>query len=284
MMEKVSLAVKRKFCKYDQMEKISCIVVDDEPEAREGVARLANADNEVNVTGICANGLEALQLIHEQPPALLLLDIQMPRINGFELLNSLPEGQRPEVIFITAYDEYTLKAFEVHAVDYLLKPFTDERFYRALQFAKDRIRQRVLQKQQQGLNELLIQQREQAERAREGCVVPSEANAKRLAIKTEGRVHMLPYEDIVWIEAYDYYVKIHTEERFFLLRESMKNMEKSLPEQQFVRVHKSSIINLQKVKNLGRNEQGEYELELIPGQLLKVSRNYRDRIRKKLGA
>ena len=262
------------------MDKIKAIVVDDEPAAREGVALLAQSDPDLKVVAVCSNGLQALDAIHEQRPHLVFLDIQMPRINGFELLNSLEIPLRPEVIFITAYDEYTLKAFEVHAVDYLLKPFSDERFHRALQFAKERIRQKQILGEQSQMEALLEDQRKKAENSREANVVPSDQATGRLAVKAEGRVHLLPHQDIVWVEAFDYYVKIHVKGRFYLVRDSMKNMERNLPESHFVRIHKSSIVNLDHVKTLN-TEAGE-EVQLTTGETLKVSRNYREQFKEKL--
>lgn len=263
------------------MDKFRCIIVDDEPEAREGVQHLLEKDKEVDVLALCANGLEALEVLQDQKADLLLLDIQMPRINGFEVLNSLAPEYRPEVIFITAYDEYTLQAFEVHAVDYLLKPFTDERFFKALDFAKARIRQQQLHEKQQRLNELLQVQQRQAAGGREGSLLSSNSGSTtgRLAVKTEGRVHLLPHHQVLWIEAYDYYVKVHTKARYFLLRDSMKNMEKNLPADQFVRIHKSSIVNVSHVQQINTGGVSELELQLNTGLTLKVSRNYKDRIK-----
>jgi two-component system, LytTR family, response regulator len=262
------------------MNRIKCIIVDDEPEAREGVQLLVKQDPEVEVVALCANGLEALEAIHEHKPDLLLLDIQMPRISGFEVLNSLPDGHRPEVIFITAYDEYTLQAFEVHAVDYLLKPFTDQRFYKALSFAKARIQQQQLQEKQQHLDQLLQAQQRQAADAREGSIISqNHGSGGRLAVKAEGRIHLLPYDKVIWVEAYDYYVKVHTQARYFLLRNSMKNMERNLPENYFARIHKSSIINIKHVREIGTSSQGELEVHLDTGLTLKVSRNYKEQLK-----
>jgi two-component system LytT family response regulator len=262
------------------MEKISAIIVDDEPQAREGVALLAQADPDIAVQAVCSNGVEALDAILEQRPQLLFLDIQMPQINGFELLNSIDTAIRPEVIFITAYDEYTLKAFEVHAVDYLLKPFTDERFYKALSFAKARIRQQELLQKKHQLEKLLQAQRQEVSQQREASVLSAGKPSGRLAVKVEGRVHLLPYRQIIWVEAYDYYVKIHVKERFYLVRDSMKNMERNLPADQFVRIHKSSIVNLAQIAPI-ENKNAD-EVQLISGEQLKVSRNYRENFKEKL--
>lgn len=263
------------------MSKIRCVIVDDEPEAREGVELLLQQDDEVEVVAICANGLQAIEVLQERKVDLLFLDIQMPRVNGFEVLNSLSPAQCPEVIFVTAYDEYTLQAFDVHAIDYLLKPFSNERFFRALEFAKARIKQQQLEEKHQQLNALLDEQIQKAAQSREGSLVSpqSQQSTGRLAVKADGKVYLLTYDQVIWVEAYDYYVKIHTMERYFLLRDSMKNMEKNLPEHQFVRIHKSSIVNVSHVKQIHAQKMSEMEIQLDNGQLLKVSRNYRDRIR-----
>lgn len=261
------------------MKNIKAIIVDDELAAREGVALLARADPDLDVIALCSNGIQALETIHEQRPQLLFLDIQMPRINGFEVLSSIAPGQRPEVIFITAHDEYTLQAFEIHAVDYLLKPFSDERFYKALQFAKERIRQEQLLQKQNQLERLLEDQQKRAETAREGSVLISKTPGSQLVVKSEGKVYILSHPDIIWVEAYDYYVKIHVKERFFLVRDSMKNMERNLPEDRFVRIHKSSIVNLDEIAAFVETTE---EVQLKNGKSLKVSRNYREHFKKKL--
>ena len=256
--------------------KITTLIVDDEPEAREGIALLLENNPDTEVVGICANGLEAIQAIQAYAPALLFLDIQMPQVNGFEVLSSLTPEQRPAVIFTTAYDEYTLKAFEVHALDYLLKPFTDERFYRALDYAKQHIQAQQLP----SLQSLLTAQ--QPTTPDHNTLIREEQPAmlNKLVVKSDGRIHFVPYADIIWIEAYDYYIKIHVKDRYFLLRDTLKHMELTLPPPQFVRIHKSSIVNAQHVASLVPQERGsEYEVILTNGMVLKSSRSYRDRVK-----
>ena len=255
--------------------KITTLIVDDEPEAREGIALLLENDPDTEVVGVCANGLEAIQAIQAHAPALLFLDIQMPQVNGFEVLSSLAPEQRPAVIFTTAYDEYTLKAFEVHALDYLLKPFTDDRFYRALHYAKERIQDQQLP----SLQTLLTGQ--QPTTADQNTLIQEQpAVLDKLVIKSDGRIHFIPYPDIIWIEAYDYYIKIHVKDRYFLLRDTLKRMEQTLPTQQFVRIHKSSIVNVRRVASLVPQERGsEYEVILTNGIVLKSSRSYRERVK-----
>lgn len=258
------------------MEKIGTIIVDDEREAREGVKLLLQQDEEIEIVAVCANGIEAIQAIRDFHPKLLFLDIQMPQINGFEVLRSIAEEHLPAIIFTTAYDEYTLKAFEVHAVDYLLKPFSDQRFYAALAHAKQLIQQKQLAEQP----EVSLAKAQTQATNNSQLIQASDAQTTRLVFKVDGRVHFLDYSDIIWIEAYDYYVKIHVQERFYLLRERLKSLEDQLPSPPFMRIHKSSIINRQHLRQIAPQSSGsEYQLTLSNGTELKSSRSYRDKIR-----
>lgn len=256
---------------------ITTLVVDDEPEAREGIALLLADDPDTEAVAVCANGLEAISAIETHAPDLLFLDIQMPQVNGFEVLSSLAPEQRPVVVFTTAYDEYTLRAFEVHAVDYLLKPFTDERFYRALHHAKHLIRAQ----QSPPLQSLL--QAQQSPTAAQPTLIreASPATQDKLVVKADGRVYFVPHADIIWVEAYDYYVKIHVRDRYFLLRDSLKHLEQTLPTDRFVRIHKSSIVNRRYVATLRPQEQGsEFEVVLSTGVALRSSRSYREGVKR----
>ncbi|SDK85506.1 two-component system, LytT family, response regulator [Catalinimonas alkaloidigena] len=253
------------------MPKLRTILVDDEWEAREGLRALAEDDPDLEVVAVCRNGVEAIDAIHTHHPDLLLLDIQMPVVDGFEVLRSLQVPRLPAVIFVTAYDQYALKAFEVHAVDYLLKPFTDERFYAALTHAK----QLIAARQPSGVEKLV---QATAPSVKETLLADREEETRRMVIKADGRVHFVPLDDIIWIEAYDYYVKIHVARRFFLLRESMKRLDARLPDHQFVRIHKSSIVNVRFLQRLDPLANSEYEAVLTTGETLKVSRHYRDRL------
>ena len=240
------------------------------------MALLLDDDPDTEVVAVCANGLEAIHTIKDLSPDLLFLDIQMPQIDGFEVLNSLSSEQLPAVIFTTAYDEYTLKAFEVHAIDYLLKPFTDERFHRALNHAKQLIRAQ----QTPALQSLL--QAQPAKAADQSALIRDSnltANDK-LIVKTDGRVYFVPYADIIWVEAYDYYVKIHVRDRYFLLRDSLKHLEQQLPSDLFIRIHKSSIVNVQHIASLVPQDSGsEYQVVLTNGVSLRSSRSYRDGVK-----
>ncbi|UZR98640.1 LytR/AlgR family response regulator transcription factor [Chondrinema litorale] len=265
------------------MDEIAVIIVDDEKEAREGVALLLEKDKEINVKALCKNGLEAIKAVQEHQPELMFLDIQMPSINGFEVLSSLSEANLPEVIFITAFDQYSLKAFENHAVDYLLKPFTDDRFFKALEFAKKRIYANRKNKENSNLTGLLGDIKEKATNNSPQQIVPEGgSNNKiinnRLVIKADGKIYFVDLSQIIWVQAYDYYVKIHVKERFYLVRESMKKMEQFLPSEQFIRVHKSSIINLHHVVELEPYFNNEFVATMSNGGKIKTSRNYRDNL------
>jgi len=258
---------------------IKTIIVDDEKEAREGVELLLQNDQEVEVVRTCKNGIEAIDSINDFSLDLMFLDIQMPVVDGFEVIRSVSQDRLPEIIFTTAYDQYALKAFEVHALDYLLKPFTDARFYESLDQAKKFIRNSKIQKERQELVKI-ISDRSVGEREDPQLIHYADGNEmNRLIVKESGQIHFIELGDIHWIEAYDYYVKIHVKDLFHLLRKSMKKLSETLPRDHFVRIHKSSIVNLQYIKSIKILGNGEYEVRLDSGKSLKVSRGYKDSIR-----
>ena len=266
------------------MTSIRTIIVDDEKEAREGVRRLLSQDTEMEVVAICKNGVEAIQEIQTLQPDLVFMDIQMPLVNGLEVINSLELPTLPAIIFVTAYDQYTLKAFEVHAIDYLLKPFTDERFFAALAFAKQHIHNKKWQEEQKRMERLVAYHQQQTGSYATNAIIKEHPSTEkiinnRLVVKADGKVHLLPFSHIIWIEAYDYYIKIHVKGRFFLVRESLKKMETFLPDNLFIRIHKSSIANIQHIQELTTHTNGEHEVTLSSGVQLKVSRNYKDKLR-----
>ena len=255
--------------------KLKCIIVDDEEDAREGLQILLEADDDIEIAASCKDGFEAIKEIYELKPDLLLLDIQMPGANGFEVLNSI-EPPLPEVIFITAYDQYALKAFEVHALDYLLKPFSDERFYDAISRTKERL---ITQKHDlknsalKAAKSAVANQKSQNELRSEGD--------DKLTIKSDGKIYFLNKDDIYWVEAYDYYIKLHAETKYYLVRDSMKNILVKLGDQ-FLRVHRSSIVNTELIKTVEKLGNSELNLTLANNALVKVSRNYKSDILEKL--
>jgi two-component system LytT family response regulator len=261
------------------MGKIKTIIVDDESEAREGLMLLLQDDSDIEIICVCKNGIEAIDAINDFNIDLMFLDIQMPAVDGFEVIRSVDENRLPKIIFITAYDQYALKAFEVHALDYLLKPFTNDRFYESLKQVKRIIGKRNGQNERQELIKIIsdrnVNQGEDPELIRHA----DSEEMNRLIVKEAGQVYFINLGDIRWIEAYDYYVKIHVRDRFHLLRKSMKKLEEILPNDYFARVHKSSIINLQFIKSIKLLGNGEYEIKLESGDLVKVSRGYKDSIK-----
>lgn len=249
--------------------KINCIIIDDEDEAREGLRLLLESDSHINVLAECADGLQAIESINKYKPELILLDIQMPQANGFEVLNNI-KVPMPEVIFITAYDQFALRAFEVHALDYLLKPFSDDRFFEALEHAKKKL---AVQTTKQSDTTMNIVKDAIANQKTTDQVMITPDNTK-LILKANGKINFILKESIIWVEAYDYYIKIHVAEQYFLVRESMKNVLLKLGHS-FVRIHKSSIVNIAFIKSLDKLVNNELKLALTNGQLLKVSRSYK---------
>ena len=241
--------------------KINTIIVDDEKEAREGLALLLNQDPQLKLSALCEDGISAIERIDALEPELLFIDIQMPEVNGFEVLKSIKKTPKA-VIFVTAYDQFALKAFEVHALDYLLKPFTDHRLFEAVHRAKQQIQQHRLSNLKPLLNGIKTEEK--------GVLHKDD----RIVIKADGVIHLLCYEDIVWIEAYDYYIKVHVKDYFYLARESMRCMQEKLPSEMFLRVHRSSIVNINYVKQAVPKPNNEYDLFLKNNVCLKVSRHY----------
>lgn len=252
--------------------RIRTLIVDDEPAARRGVRLLLERDPEIEVLGEAANGIEAADFIRRERPSLVFLDVQMPGADGFEMLRRLAPEEVPTVVFVTAYDEYALRAFEVHAVDYLLKPYDDARFGAALQQAKSEVQRRQSETIQTHLTQLL--QYLQAA----GGTPSAEAPADRILLKSSGEIFFLKAEEVDWIEADGDYMKFHVGPRAHLLRETMARLEARLDPRRFVRIHRSAIVNLDRVRKLSPSFMGEYAVILQDGTKLKLSRGYHDRL------
>jgi len=233
---------------------IRTLIVDDEPLARRNLAVLLRGDREIVVIGECASGADAVTEIRRSKPDLVFLDVQMPECDGFDVLELLGTESPPAVVFVTAYDQYALRAFETGALDYLLKPFDDVRFARTLARAKDRI--------------------EQSKR------VPTKT--KRLVIKGTGQVWFVNVSDIDWIEAADYYACLHVGTKTHLLRRRMSELERELDHDMFCRIHRSSIVNFDRVLRLEIGKDGEYEVLLVDGTKLRLSRRYRQQLQARL--
>ncbi|MFO0965190.1 MAG: LytTR family DNA-binding domain-containing protein [Gemmataceae bacterium] len=249
--------------------KVRTLIVDDEPLARQRLRALLTTDADVALLGECGDGAEAVTELGRLRPDLVFLDVQMPVLDGFGVLQALGADWAPEVIFVTAHDHYALKAFEVHALDYLLKPFDKARFASALERAKARIRQGA------GLDER-VQALLQSVQPRSG--------PERLIVKSAGRIYFIRIDDVDWIEAAANYVRLHVGKEDHLLRESLTALEKRLDPARFARIHRSTIVNLERIRELQPVFHGDYVLILRDGTELAVSRNFRDKLRAALGA
>ena len=249
------------------MSKIRTLVVDDEPIARARVVSLLKDEADIEVIGECANGQQAMSAIESGSPDLLFLDIQMPEVNGLDLARTIQSTGTPAVVFVTAYDEYALRAFEVHALDFLLKPFSAERFRSALGHAREQVSQR-----------------------RKGAMVPKTADPERraarpnrLMIKSGGRIHFVRMADIDWCEAQGNYVRVHVGPQEHLVRDTMSHLESELDAQQFVRIHRSAIVNVDRIQEMQSSFNGEYVVLLRTGTRLTLSRGYREILQARLG-
>jgi two-component system LytT family response regulator len=252
-------------------KQIRVLLVDDEPLAREMIREMLKDDAEVSVVGECVNGREAIEAIQEHDPDLIFLDVQMPEIGGFEVLEVLKSVHVPHVIFVTAYDQYAVRAFEVHALDYLLKPFDRERFDSAWRRAKAHILSTRNGEMDQRILAIL-------EELKAGSKY-----IERLVIKSGGRVFFLDTDDIDWIEAEGNYVSVHTGKKSHLLRETISSLEAQLDPKKFLRIHRSSIVKIDRIKELQPWFHGEYRVILLDGTQLTLSRNYRENLQEALG-
>jgi two-component system, LytTR family, response regulator len=254
---------------------IRAIIVDDEPTARRGVRLLLDRDPAVEVVGEASGGAEAAELIRRERPDLAFMDVQMPGCDGFEVLNKIGPGTVPAVVFITAYDEHALRAFEVNAIDYLLKPYDDVRFEAALQRAKHEIRRR----QVENVNSRLVQLLDYLQRtAPPPATAEAEKFTDRIMLKSSGEILFLKLNEIDWIEAEGDYMKFHVNGRAHLMRETMVRLEARLDPKQFIRIHRSTIVNLDRVQKLSPSFAGEYAVILRDGTKLKLSRGFHERI------
>lgn len=252
-------------------------MVDDEPLARRNLRVLLQDDAEVEVVGEAGNGTDALAAIRKYAPDLVFLDIQMPEMDGFGVLEKIEAERMPVIVFVTAFDRYALRAFEFHALDYLLKPFDDARFEKALRQAKQQVEQRDIKDLSHRLIALLA-----SRDAQPAELPPPPSYLTRLLIKSAGRVSFLKTDEVDWIGAEDYYVKLHIGRKSHLLRETMNEMETKLDPSKFVRVHRSSIVNLDRIRELQQHFNGEYLVVLHDGTELKLSRSRRDKLQSML--
>ena len=255
--------------------RLRVLVVDDEPLARSGVAELVRRDPELEVIGECGDGLAALDAIQRLAPDLVLLDVPMPELSGFEVLQQLPQDKLPAVVFVTAFDSYAVRAFEVHALDYLVKPFDDARFVTAMRRAKAAIRGPELSALHHRLMDML-------ERIPPGLGI-TDRYLTRIVVRNGGRTLFVRTTDIDWIEAADYCVKLHVQGKTHLLRESMAALTDRLDPSSFFRVHRSAIVNLERILELQPMFKGEQVVLLQDGTRLKLSKSRRGELEARLG-
>jgi len=255
--------------------KIRTLVVDDEPVARARVLSLLRDETDIEVVGECSTGPQAVSVIEATSPDLVFLDVQMPQMDGFALARTLGQDM-PAVVFVTAYDEYALQAFEIHALDYLLKPFSAERFKSALTHVRQHIAKRQAAADRQLPTRLPEIQRPEPGRG-------ENVRRDRLVIKSSGRIYFIRIQDIDWCEASGNYVRLHIGEQTHLVRGTMSHLESQLDPAQFVRIHRSAIVNVERIQELRSSFNGEYLITLNDKTRLTLSRGYREGLQARLG-
>jgi two-component system, LytTR family, response regulator len=234
---------------------VRALVVDDEPLARSNVRLLLRDHPEIEVVGECDSGAEAIQVMREKRPDLVFLDVQMPECDGFDVLEMLGSDLPKAVIFVTAYDQYALRAFDAGALDYVLKPFDDARFHLAVERAKQRLTTEN----------------------------SSRTHPDRLTVKSAGQIVFVQLEEIDWIEAADYYACLHVGTKTHLLRRTLSELEHDLTGSDFCRIHRSTIVNLERVRGLTTDVNGDYQVVLSDARKLALSRKYRKLLQERLG-
>jgi two-component system, LytTR family, response regulator len=257
--------------------KIRTVIADDEELARRGLRALSRRCADLELICECRNGREAVDAIHRHRPDLVFLDVQMPGKTGFDVVSAIAEGPRPYVVFVTAYDKFALQAFEVHALDYLLKPVNEERFDAALA--------RVREAMSQAADNAIAQRFRQV--AADLQVVPAPSTVPvvdRLPIKVNGRIIVIRLADVDWIGADGDYVSVHVAGKSWLMRETINAVELRLALSGFVRIHRSALVNAERVKELRPRDKGEYIVVLNDGTELKLTRSYRSSVERLVGA
>jgi len=246
--------------------RIRTLIVDDQLLAREMLRRMLKDEPDIEIVGMPASGPEAVEAIHSLAPDLVFLDVRMPELDGFGVLAQIDPARMPAIIFVTANDDFALRAFDVHAVDYLVKPCTVERFQTALHRARRQIQRNDAGAIQRRLTALLADLKAQPRLA------------ERLPVKSEGRIIFLRLPDIDWVEAADNYVKLHVGKEAHMLRETMTSLESKLPAERFLRISRSAMVNIEQIKELHPMFHGEYVVILRNGARLTLTRGYRDKL------
>lgn len=295
------------------MSKLTVLIADDEGLSRQRIRRLVQSETDAEIVGECCNGVEAVAAIREKAPDVVCLDVQMPELDGFGVLDELAGSAMPQVLFITAYDEHALRAFEVHAVDYVLKPVDADRFKTAFDRARRANAQAVAADR---LGELLDTVRRTDDGSRSGAAHQHGANggvpgggtaasgtglstpnantgtsssggtpyASRILVKHDGRMFFVKVADIDWVEADRNYVRLHVGSVTHTIRERISHLEETLDPRMFARIHRSTIVNLNRVREMQQWFSGDYVVLLETGARLRLSRHYRDRVERQVGA
>jgi len=251
---------------------VRALIVDDEPLARRRVAQLLAAESDVEIVGDAADGEEAVQLIEQLRPDLVFLDVQMPEVDGFDVLEAIRGEQMPAVIFATAFDQFALRAFDANAVDYLLKPYGEERFRAALGRARARLRAGRREEMTQQLHALLAARG--AERR----------YPERLVVRVGPKLLFVPVADVDWVDVDGNYVRIHVGARSYLLRETLSTLSERLPPERFLRIHRSTLVNVERVREIQPMAKGTFLLRLMDGTALSSTLTYRDQIQALIAA
>ena len=265
---------------------ITVLIVDDERLARSGLRKLCERDPELDVVGECSDGRAAVAAIEQVEPDLVLLDIQMPDMDGFAVLRTVGPDRAPLTIFVTAYDEFAIRAFEIHAVDYLLKPFSDGRFLDAIARAKRTLRQvdrRDLQARLLDLLDAVGLDAPSGPAATNAAAAPSARPLSRFVVKEKGSVFLVRADDIEWIEAANYCARLHARDRVHVIRETMKSLEARLDPTRFFRISRSAIVNLDCIREMQPFGRGSQVVVLKSGTSLMLSRSRREVLARLLG-
>lgn len=253
------------------MNPMRTLIVDDEPLARDRLRTMLNGESDVEIVGEAGDGRIAVDEIRRLAPDLVFLDIQMPELDGFEVLAEVSAAPPPAIVFVTAYDQYAIKAFEVNALDYLLKPFDRARFLTALERARERLRAEKT---------LLPDQIASMLRGIDG----TKQHPDRLLVRSLGRIHFVKVDEIEWVEAAGNYVKLHVGHDTHLLRETMQALEGKMDQRKFLRIHRSTIVNIDRIKELQPLFHGDYVVILKDSTQLTLSRGYRERVQARFGS
>ena len=265
-----------------ESKKLKAIIVDDEELARQGLSMRIEQYEDLEIVAECRNGKEAIAAIIEYEPDVVFLDIQMPGMTGFEVINEVQSDVMPMVIFVTAYDAFAIDAFKVHAIDYLLKPVEGERLARAIDRTKQQREQKIAVPEKQKLLELAVSLTGKSASAI-GELLDSEEDivdrADRLAIKDGSSITFVPVKDIDWIDAAGDYMCVHAKNETHIMRTTMKELEAKLDPSIFQRVHRSTIVNTERVEKVSSHINGEFHLTLSCGSSLKMSRSYKGKVK-----